>query len=135
MNDTVGNHIIAELSGISYEITNDLDFLKKIIRRAIRKSGVNLIAESYHRFNPQGISGVLLLAESHISFHTWPQEGYISMDIYTCGSANTVDILTYIVGKLNCKYVEYRHIQRGIRNKNIDNQYGQIDLGTKYSYT
>lgn len=79
------------------------------------ESGAEVLGDSFHRFNPQGVSGVIVIAESHLSVHTWPEFGYAAVDVFTCGT--TVDPKTaagVLIEKLGSKNHSLQEIQRGI---------------------
>ncbi len=84
---TKGMHVIMELYGCPSEAIATVSSVKELVDTIIKESGVNRISEFYHQFRPHGVTGIVLLAESHISVHTWPEKGYVALDIYTCGSA------------------------------------------------
>ncbi len=79
----LGRHIIADFFG-SKNI-DDPDYIEKALRDAAAASGATVLGYKFHRFSPQGVTGYLLLAESHISIHTWPEHGYAAIDVFTCG--------------------------------------------------
>lgn len=82
---TKGMHILMELYGCPSEMLKYVRDVKSIVKEIVEESGVNAITSSYHQFKPYGTSGVVFLEESHIAIHTWPEDGYIQMDISTCG--------------------------------------------------
>ena len=69
----------------TFDKLNDIKYLDDIFITTIKLSKMNLISKKFHNFKPQGITGFYLLAESHLSFHTWPEKGQLSLDLYTCG--------------------------------------------------
>jgi len=83
--DTVGRHVLLDVWGVESEVLNDLPLMKKTVTAAARASGATVLRTVFRRFPVQGLSGVLVLAESHISVHTYPEHGYASFDVYTCG--------------------------------------------------
>lgn len=74
-----------EYRGCSAAILNDATRLEALMTLAVEKSGATPVQVCLHPFSPQGVSGVIILQESHISIHTWPEEGYAALDFYTCG--------------------------------------------------
>lgn len=80
--------ILAEFYGCDPELISRSDTVKKIINRAIRKSKLTKIRSHYHQFRPSGVTGVVLLAESHITMHSWPEYNYIALDLFSCGDKN-----------------------------------------------
>lgn len=85
ISDTVGKHCILELYGCSSAKLNDEVFLRDAITTAAQLAGATLLNLITHHFEPQGVTGLALLAESHISIHTWPESGYAAVDVFTCG--------------------------------------------------
>ncbi|MDO5295431.1 MAG: adenosylmethionine decarboxylase [bacterium] len=85
VNSAVGTHIITELSGCNTAKLGDLDGVRAALLEAAQRAQAHVLDISLHRFQPQGVSGVAVIAESHISVHTWPELGYAALDIYTCG--------------------------------------------------
>ncbi|WP_320676063.1 adenosylmethionine decarboxylase [Prochlorococcus sp. MIT 1300] len=83
--DMVGKHCILELYECDKAKLNDEAFLRTSITSAAKGAGATLLNLITHRFEPQGVTGLALLAESHISIHTWPESGYAAVDVFTCG--------------------------------------------------
>ncbi|MBU0984030.1 MAG: adenosylmethionine decarboxylase [candidate division Zixibacteria bacterium] len=86
---TLGRHLIAEYAECNPERLDDTGFIKTCMMEAVRKSGATIVDSVFHRYAPQGVSGVVVIAESHMSIHTWPEYGYAAVDFFTCGQ--TVD--------------------------------------------
>jgi spermidine synthase len=86
---SLGRHIIAELYNCEISRINDVTFVEKSMLKAADKAGATVINSTFHHFSPFGVSGVIVIQESHFSIHCWPEFGYASIDIYTCG--DTVD--------------------------------------------
>ena len=81
----LGRHINIEFYGCSHEILLDKNRLNSILVDAAQKSGATVISSSFHHFTPQGVSGVVIIAESHFTIHTWPEHDYAAVDMFTCG--------------------------------------------------
>lgn len=81
----VGRHCIFQLQDGNPTLLNDEDFVKTALINAAEAAGATLLQVSTHKFEPQGVTGFALLAESHISIHTWPEHGFAAIDSYTCG--------------------------------------------------
>lgn len=89
MNDVaaaVGRHCIYELYKGNSDKLNDEAFVKEALIQAAHESGATLLNITSHKFEPQGVTALALLSESHISIHTWPELGYAAVDAFTCGS-------------------------------------------------
>jgi len=111
----LGRHLVAELADCKIDILNDLPLIEKAMKEAARISGATVVKSTFHRYNPQGLSGVIVIAESHMSIHTWPEYGYAAIDCFTCGSAvDPWKALEHIKEALQCKTVSAREIKRGI---------------------
>lgn len=81
----VGRHCIYELQGGDPNLLNDEAFIKEAMTQAADASGATLLGMVSHKFEPQGVTAVVLLSESHLSIHTWPEHGYAAIDAFTCG--------------------------------------------------
>lgn len=81
-----GTHCIAELYDCPDELLNDLEFVKGAMREAAEAGLASLLDEVSHQFSPHGVTALGLLAESHISIHTWPEHNYVAVDVFTCGT-------------------------------------------------
>ncbi len=110
----LGRHLLVEYHGCDPEILNDLERVKKFMLEAASESGATVLDASFHYFTPQGVSGVVVIAESHLAIHTWPEYGYAAVDIFTCG--NTVDpwkAFHYLRSTLDSKETSVNEIVRG----------------------
>jgi len=81
----LGRHLLLELENCNKEVLDDLDFLRDCLNEAAIKCGATVVGESFYHFPPCGVSGVVNIAESHISIHTWPEYRYAAVDVFTCG--------------------------------------------------
>jgi S-adenosylmethionine decarboxylase len=111
----LGRHLIAELADCNVALLNDLSKLQIILKEAARKSGATVVDSVFHRYNPQGVSGIVVIAESHISIHTWPEYNYAAVDCFTCGtSVDPSRAIDHLKKALACKSVVVRELRRGI---------------------
>ncbi len=83
--NALARHLLLELKICNEEVLDDLDFLKDCLNEAAIQSGATVVGESFYHFSPHGVSGVVNIAESHISIHTWPEYMYAAVDVFTCG--------------------------------------------------
>ena len=83
--ENIGRHCILELYQCDHAKLNDEAFIRTTITSSVKIAGATLINLVTHSFKPQGVTGLALLAESHISIHTWPEIGYAAIDVFTCG--------------------------------------------------
>ena len=113
--NALGRHILVEMHDCNRESLNDLDLIREVILKAAVDCGALVLGESFHRFSPQGVSGVVVIAESHISIHTWPEHGFAAADVFTCGTkVNPVIAADVLIEKLESKNHTVTEIQRGI---------------------
>jgi len=117
----LGHHIIAELSNCNRKILADVEILRNIMIRAAQEANTQIKQDVFHKFSPHGISGVIVIAESHLAIHTWPEYGYAAIDIYTCGDvAVPRKACDYISENLEAESITYTVIERGIKSNTGD---------------
>ena len=80
-------HILIELHGCPADRLNDAESIEQVMLAAARAAGAQVLSARFHRFSPLGVSGVVLIAESHLTIHTWPEHGYAAVDVFTCGQS------------------------------------------------
>ena len=108
-------HILLELKDCNPELLNDLDFIRGAMLQTASQVGATIVGESFHRFSPQGVTGILAIAESHISIHTWPEYGYAAADIFSCGSSfESRTAAESLVEQLEAKDPEIIEVPRGV---------------------
>ncbi|KJS83319.1 MAG: S-adenosylmethionine decarboxylase [Peptococcaceae bacterium BICA1-8] len=111
---TFGRHVIADFHGVSEEVLNDFDFLRHALHEAAIVCGATVVGEQFNKFEPQGVTGVLVLAESHLSIHTYPEHGFCAIDCYTCGTeVNPEKAYKHLVTLLKPKRAYERGLMRG----------------------
>ena len=111
----LGRHLLIELTGCNCDLLDDLEFLKECLHTAAVRCGATVVGDSFYHFSPQGVSGVVNIAESHISAHTWPEYAYAAVDVFTCGEdvepEKAVEVITQRLGSDSYSVIELR---RGI---------------------
>ena len=109
----LGTHLLADLSGIRAERLRDCDALERLLREAAVAAGAQVLHGHFHSFGPgQGITGVLLLAESHISIHTWPECSFAAVDIFMCGAAQPQRALDIVKDALQATQCQLQSVRR-----------------------
>jgi len=98
--------VLVEFYDCNTEKINDVEFIESSFLEATRASGATIISHNFHKFSPHGISGVVVIAESHVSIHSWPEYNYAAVDIFTCG--DTID-----------PWVIQEHLKEALESKNI----------------
>lgn len=117
---TIGSHCILEMYECPSDLLDDLEHVRAALRQAAKLSGSTLLGETAHRFEPQGVTALGLLAESHISVHTWPELGYAAADVFTCGTECKPErACEYLVKALQAGRHELRHIERGMKGPTL----------------
>ena len=108
----IGKHIIIECEGRHAHL--DESELERILSRAAKAAGAHILSSHFHRFGPQmGVTGVLVLAESHITVHTWPEYNYAAFDVFICGACEAEKAVDVIVNALPADNVKIQTIVRG----------------------
>ncbi len=111
-----GYHLMMELYGCDQEKINSRKYLHSLIKSAVKTTGLTNLGSRFHQFQPQGVTGFTLLAQSHISLHTWPEFGYLVLDIFTCGDANQADKLAaHILERLRPERINRQVVRKGYK--------------------
>ena len=111
---TVGRHLIAEYYGCDPSILDDVDHIREHLAAAARAVGATIVGEAYHQFSPRGVTAIVLIAESHLSIHTWPARGYVSVDVFTCGGLDPRPACDYLAEALGAETSRFQVIVRGL---------------------
>ena len=114
--EAIGTHLLLELKDCNRERLSDLDFIRNILLSAAREAGATIIGESFHSFPPYGgVSGMVIIAESHLSIHTWPEYGYAAVDIFTCGDRlHPQRAVQMLISGLEAKNHSLMELKRGV---------------------
>jgi len=111
----LGKHLLLELKDCNTELLDDMEYLKGVLVEVARQIGATVIKDSFYQFSPQGISGVVIIAESHISIHTWPEYNFAAVDVFTCGDViEPRDAVKPLAEKLKAKSTSYIELKRGV---------------------
>lgn len=110
----VGRHVIADLYGCCPQLLNDSAQLLEIAMKAVNISGGTIQGHISKVFTPQGATGIILISESHFSYHSWPEYGYLAVDYFTCGSrVDTRKGIAYFVEQLQPDRYDVKQLDRG----------------------
>jgi S-adenosylmethionine decarboxylase proenzyme len=112
--NTLGRHLLAELYGCDIALLDDLEAVSEHLRAAAAAVGVTVVGSAFHRYAPQGVSGVLLIAESHLSLHTWPEARYVAVDIFTCGGLDPRPAIRHLARAFAAEDVRMHEVVRGV---------------------
>ena len=111
----LAKHLLIELKDCNTDLLNDMEFLRGVLTDVAKHIGAAVIKDSFYRFSPQGISGVVIIAESHISIHTWPEYNFAAVDVFTCGDIiEPKNAIKPLAEKLKAKSTTYIELKRGI---------------------
>ncbi|MBE7439300.1 MAG: adenosylmethionine decarboxylase [Spirochaetales bacterium] len=120
MEDPLGEHYIIELYDCNSDVLNDYRKIEDTLLESARIAGATIIDQRFHQFNPHGVSGVVVIAESHLSIHTWPEHGYAALDLFTCSHDMNIDrALDLLKTTFEPADMEVRLIRRGVTNKHL----------------
>ena len=112
---SIGHHYIVEASGCDPKVIGSVEKVQQILVRAAEIAGAHVWSISFSKFPPMGVSGVVVISESHISCHTWPEVGYAALDIYTCGvEVKPEKGVVYAVEEFGAETSHITEITRGI---------------------
>jgi S-adenosylmethionine decarboxylase len=112
---SLGRHLLVELYSCDPKILNDVQKVEKILTDAALYAKARIVDVVFHTFNPHGISGVIVIAESHLAIHTWPEFNYASVDIYTCGTEiNPWRAYNFMVKRFKAKNMTAVEMKRGV---------------------
>jgi len=106
--------MIIELYGCNTEAINDVTEVERILTESAKLSNATIVQPVFHQFSPHGVSGVVVIAESHFSIHTWPEYGYCALDIFTCGDLIDSDVsLKHLKREFQAENMSVMEIKRG----------------------
>ncbi len=131
--NALGRHVLCEVNGCKGEMLDDIKDVERVMVTAALTAGAEIREVAFHKFSPQGVSGVVVISESHLAIHTWPELGYAAVDVFTCG--DTVDpwvAVDYITKAFEATDVTASEVQRGI-NLGQDSESQQDDEEKKAS--
>lgn len=112
--EAISRHILAEFYGCPFQLLNDEKKVEQIMCKAALEAGAEIREFVFHKFSPQGVSGVVVISESHLAIHTWPELGYAAIDVFTCGeNVNPWDASKYLEEMFEAQDVKAMEIKRG----------------------
>ena len=111
---TIGRHLIVEFYDCDRAVLDDVARIRAMALAATREVKATIMGEIFQRYEPQGVSGVVLIAESHLSIHTWPESAYVAADIFTCGGLDPRPGVAFLGRELRAASSRVQEILRGI---------------------
>jgi len=113
--NALGTHLLVELRECNPEILKSLKKVRNALVSAAKEAKATIVDISFHEFNPFGISGVVVIAESHLTVHTWPEYAYAAIDIFTCGDVIKPEVAaSYLIRQFESKSPSIVEMKRGI---------------------
>ena len=113
--NALGRHLLVELFDCDPDVINNLEAVKGALIEAAKRAQATIVDVVFHEFNPFGISGVVVIAESHLSIHTWPEYRYAAFDIFSCGEALQPEVAaSYLVEQFAAERTSMVEMQRGM---------------------
>lgn len=113
----MASQIFADLYGCNKDKINNMNYVKECAHRAIFKIGAEIVEEVSHQFSPIGITYVAVISTSHFSIHTWPEYGYVAVDVFSCVESVTNDIMEQLVEDFEAKDSNVRSLERIIEKE------------------
>jgi S-adenosylmethionine decarboxylase len=114
VSQSIGRHVLADLYECDPAVLDDVVRVEAALRQAALAAKATVVGAVFHRFVPQGASGVLLVAESHLSVHTWPEYGFAAADLFTCSATLDADAALAVLQRaFACRRVVLRNVLRG----------------------
>jgi S-adenosylmethionine decarboxylase len=111
--ENLGKHCTLEVYGVKSELLDNVQFIDETLRQAAIIAGATILDSVFYKFEPQGVTFILLLSESHISIHTWPEKGCAAIDIYTCGLSEPETAVWHVIEKFKPKSHSTKSFPRG----------------------
>jgi len=113
--EALGKHLILELKQCDKTLLNDIDYVKDSMMEAARTIGATILDETFHKFSPLGVTGVVAIAESHLTIHTWPEYSYAAIDIFSCSdSFKPQKAAAFLKDRFGAVEFSATELQRGI---------------------
>ncbi|MFN7986555.1 MAG: adenosylmethionine decarboxylase [Thermoanaerobaculia bacterium] len=110
----LGTHLLLDLAGAPFATLDDPDLVRAALLETVAAMGARVLGVHLHRLSPQGISGVVVISESHLTIHTWPERGEAAVDLFTCGDAEKArGAVAALVARLGATVSELREVARG----------------------
>ena len=114
MDATLGKHLLIEYYGCDRDRINDVAFLRTTLLEAARRANATIVEDVFHTFNPQGVSGVVVIAESHIAVHTWPERDCAAVDIFSCSDKMQPEVVVqFLKEALRARTTDTTEVIRG----------------------
>ena len=112
--NSLGRHLLAEFYDCQADVLNSPARIEALMNEAARLSGATVVQSVFHMFSPHGVSGVVVVEESHLAVHTWPEHSYAAVDYFSCGEVDCDAAVRYLAEHLRPARVETKVAPRGV---------------------
>ncbi len=112
--NSLGHHLLAEFYDCESGALKDPEQIERLMNEAARLSGATVVQSVFHMFSPHGVSGVVVVEESHLAVHTWPEYGYAAVDYFSCGEVDCDAAVRHLAEHLLPTRVETKEVPRGV---------------------
>ena len=127
--NALGKHVIAELYNCDPEIINNQEIVEDIMLEAVELSGATIVKPVFHKFSPHGVSGMVVVSESHFAIHTWPEYGYCAVDIFTCGdSIDNQKAFDHLKTRLKSQNISVVEMKRGLLDLGVEVRHKPLEV-------
>ena len=117
LTEYLGHHVLAEYRDCSLDVLNNQELLQSSMEEAAELAGATIVKSVFHQFSPMGISGVVVIQESHFAIHSWPEHNYAAVDLFTCNTGmDFMKAYNYLVKIFGSKDHDYKVHKRGVLN-------------------
>jgi spermidine synthase len=131
MSIALGNHILVEFMNCEPQLMNDVAGIERDMVAAARAAGATVINSTFHHFSPYGVSGVVVIEESHLAIHTWPEYGYAAVDLFTCGDMDAWISFDMLKEAFKAKSYSALEMKRGSVNLLTRNDFDMTSMRQK----
>jgi S-adenosylmethionine decarboxylase proenzyme len=114
----LGRHLLAEFYDCNPNVLNNLELIEEAMTQAATECGATVVTKDFHHFSPYGISGVVIIMESHLAIHTWPEFGYAAVDLFTCGESCDPEVAyNYLRNAFSANAAFFSELKRGLMDE------------------
>jgi S-adenosylmethionine decarboxylase len=107
---SAGLHVLGNLYGCPAEMLEKVDAVRQAMVNTVKEAELHQVGEVFHQFEPFGVTGVILISESHLSMHTWPENNFAAVDVFTCGNEGNAELAFEIL----CKHMKPERVEKQV---------------------
>ncbi len=125
---SLGRQLLVEYYNCGPGYLNNVEYIRESMNEAAIIAGATVVGKVFHRFSPYGVSGVVVIAESHLAIHTWPEFNYAAVDLFTCGAdVDPYDAFKYLKTAFNAEFYDIQEVERGMIDSIIQRKSGKLE--------